>query len=232
MSFSNNSKPIKLRLENIKKSFGRIVVIDDLSLQVGQNEIVSILGPSGCGKSTLFNIISGIVKPDSGNIFLDDVFMNNKILGKVSYMNQKDLLLPWRSLIDNVSLPYLLEGMSKKEAHAKVLPMLKIFGLEGFENHFPIGLSGGMRQRAALLRTILQNKELVLLDEPFVSLDAITRASIHKWFLDIRKQYNFTALFITHDMNEAAFLSDRVYILSDRPAKIIEQRSSNLVSVK
>lgn len=228
----NNKAIFKLRLENIKKSFGTLNVIENMSLQVRHNEIVSILGPSGCGKSTLFNIISGIERADGGEIYLDDALLGDKILGKVSYMNQKDLLLPWRRLIDNVSLPHLVNGISKKEAQKRILPMLKLFGLEGFENEFPSRLSGGMRQRAALLRTIIQNKELVLLDEPFGSLDSITRASIHKWFLDIRAQYNFTAIFITHDIDEAMFLSDRIYILSDRPARIIDEIKVNMSDKK
>ena len=213
----------KLQLKNVNKSFGGLRVLENLSLEVKANEIVSILGPSGCGKSTLFNIISGIEKADSGEIFLDNEACGKEILGRVSYMNQKDLLLPWRSLMDNISLPYLIQGMKGIEAKKKILPLLQMFGLEGFENEFPQRLSGGMRQRGAFLRTLIQNKELVLLDEPFASLDSMTRRAMYTWFLELRTKLNFTAVIITHDMEEAMFLSDRIYKLRDRPSTVIDE---------
>lgn len=212
----------KLKVNNIKKYFEDLLIIDDLSLNLNENEFVTILGPSGSGKSTLFNIIAGLLTPDEGNIFVDDVEHTN-ITGRVSYMYQKDMLLPWRKIIDNVALPLIIKGYKKKEARKKVEEYFKLFGLEGFEYKYPFQLSGGMKQRAALMRTYMFSKDIILLDEPFGGLDAITKAKLQDWLLEVLEKLDASILFITHDIEEAIFLSDRIYILSDRPAKIKEE---------
>ncbi|MCG8541540.1 MAG: ABC transporter ATP-binding protein [Clostridia bacterium] len=209
----------KLSVNNIYKSFGDISVIDDVSLELKENEFVSLLGPSGSGKSTIFNIIAGLIKPDKGKVYIEDMDFTGRS-GRVSYMYQKDLLLPWKKIIDNAALPLVIKGTKKKEAREMVKGYFKIFGLEGFEYKYPFQLSGGMRQRAALMRTYMFSKDIILLDEPFGGLDAITKRRMQYWLLDVLSNLNASIIFITHDIDEAIFLSDRVYILSDRPARV------------
>lgn len=223
-TYQNNKK---LRVESIKKNFNNTSVIEDVSFYVKENEFVSLLGPSGSGKSTIFNIISGLLKPDSGKIIINQDDYTGKT-GHVSYMYQKDLLLPWKKIIDNAAMPLVLKGEKKDTSREKVLKYFKTFGLEGFEEKYPYQLSGGMKQRAALLRTYMFSKDIMLLDEPFGALDAITRSKMHFWLLDVIKKLNSTVLFITHDIEEAIFLSDRIYILSDKPARIKEEVEVNL----
>lgn len=199
----------RLEVSHISKNFNGLEVIKDVSLTVGRNEFVSVLGVSGSGKTTLFNIIAGLEKPDSGSVTLD---------GKIGYMMQKDMLLPWKRIIDNVSLPLILRGVKKLQARAAASKLFEMFGLAGHEMNFPNELSGGMRQRAALLRTYLISGEIMLLDEPFASVDAITRAKLHKWLTDTCRKLNLSVLLITHDVDEAIQLSDRVYVISDKPA--------------
>ena len=208
-------KPV-IEVTNIKKSFGDLQTIKDVSLALAKNQFVSIVGPSGCGKSTLFDIISGLEKPDRGKVLIEGETYNGKT-GRVSYMHQKDLLLPWNTIINNVCIPLLLKGL-KRESHSKARKYFSLFGLEGFENHFPAQLSGGMRQRAALLRTYLFANDIMLLDEPFGSLDAINKRKMQLWLLGILKDLKSSILFITHDIDEAIFLSDKIYLLSERPA--------------
>jgi ABC-type nitrate/sulfonate/bicarbonate transport system ATPase subunit len=194
-------------------------VLQDISVQAREQQFVSILGPSGCGKSTLFEIISGLLKPDRGGIEIDGLDFLGKT-GRVSYMPQKNLLLPWMNIIDNVSLPLMLKGKTWQEARKHALQYFEVFGLEGFEKSYPVQLSGGMKQRAALLRTYLFASDIMLLDEPFGALDAITRNKMHMWLLDIWEKYRPTVLFITHDIDEAIFLSDKIYVLTERPAQV------------
>jgi ABC-type nitrate/sulfonate/bicarbonate transport system ATPase subunit len=218
MSTYQNSKE-KLRVSNIKKNFDSMSIINDVSFYANENEFISLLGPSGSGKSTIFNIISGLVLQDSGEIIIDgqECQGNNE---KVSYMHQKDLLLPWKNIVDNTTLSLVIKGKSKKEARTKVLSHFKTFGLEGFEYKYPFQLSGGMKQRAALLRTYMSSSDIMLLDEPFGALDAITRGKMQYWLLEVIKELKSTIIFITHDIEEAIFLSDRIYVLSDKPATI------------
>ena len=178
-----------------------------------------LLGASGGGKTTLFNVISGLLKPDHGKVLLDGKDITNQP-GQISYMLQKDLLLPYRTIEDNVALPLLLKGMKKKEARLQVSPMFARFGLEGTQKQYPAQLSGGMRQRAALLRTYMFSQDVALLDEPFSALDTLTKSSIHKWYLDVMEKIQLSTLFITHDMDEAILLSDRIYLLSGSPGEI------------
>lgn len=230
MSFCQNNSisdkcsddSVKLLVKNIGKSFEDLMVIKDVSLYLKENEFVSILGLSGSGKSTIFNIISGLLIPDEGEIIIDGKNYTGKT-GRVSYMYQKDLLLPWKKIIDNVALPLVLKGERKKKAREKVNSYFEIFDLEGFEYKYPFQLSGGMRQRAAFLRTYMFSRDIMLLDEPFGGLDAITRFRIQCWLLDVLTEIDTSVLFITHDVEEAVFLSDRIYILSDKPARVMEE---------
>ena len=211
-----------LRTENINKSFDDKIILKDINIKLNKGELVSFVGVSGSGKTTLFNIIAGLLGPDSGKVFLRGKEITNKA-GKVSYMLQKDLLLPYMTIIDNVSLPLVLRGDKKKVAREKVKDLFKDFGLEGNEYKYPSQLSGGMAQRAALLRTYVLGSEVTLLDEPFSALDAITKASIHKWYKNIINEMKISTIFITHDIEEAVKLSDRIYILGKNPGTIIDE---------
>ena len=218
---------VKLKAEKITKTFEETKVLDIVSIELKQCEFVSIIGPSGCGKSTIFNIISGLTKPDSGEVFIDGKNYTGKT-ARVSYLHQKDLLLPWKRIIDNVSIPLILKGESRKTSRDKAAAYFELFGLEGFESKYPHQLSGGMKQRAALLRTYLFSKDIMLLDEPFGGLDALTKSKMYIWLKKVTEDLKTSVLFITHDVEEAIFLSDRIYILSDRPAKIQKEIMINL----
>ncbi|MHC1720860.1 MAG: ABC transporter ATP-binding protein [Clostridiaceae bacterium] len=221
MNTSLNKKS-KLLTDKICKNYEGMPILNNISIALYENEFVSILGPSGCGKSTLFNIIAGLDTPESGTYYIDGEDSMGK-LGKVSYMHQKDLLLPWKRIIDNLALPLVIKGMGNSEARKEAAKYLKTFGLEGFEDKYPSQLSGGMRQRAALLRAYLFSRNIMLLDEPFGALDAITRSKMHYWMLNVVKNLNTSILFITHDIEEAILLSDRIYVLSERPAKVKDE---------
>lgn len=209
-----------LRTENISKSFGEKKVIDEISIHLDEGEIVCLLGVSGSGKTTLFNVISGLYKPDGGKIFLSDKDITGEP-GKISYMLQKDLLQPYYTVLDNVCLPLIIKkGMKKKESRETASPLFAQFGLDGTQKKYPAQLSGGMKQRAALLRTYLSSDGVALLDEPFSALDTITKSSIHEWYLNIMQEIKLSTLFVTHDIDEAILLSDRIYILSGSPGKI------------
>ncbi len=202
-----------LELQEIYKSFGEKEVLKGLNLSLEKNEIISLLGVSGVGKSTVFNIISGTIKPDSGKVLLNGEDITGK-KGKVSYMLQKDLLFPHFTILENVSLPLMLSKKDNKEKINISEMYFSDFGLEGTEDKYPSQLSGGMRQRAALLRTYLNKNEVLLLDEPFSALDMITKEKMHYWFLEIMKKYEMSGIFITHDVDEGIFLSDKVCILT------------------
>lgn len=209
----------KLEVCGISKSFDGKTVLEDVSITLNAGELVCLLGVSGAGKTTLFNIISGLVKPDEGKVLLDGEDITGKP-GKISYMLQKDLLLPYRTIEDNVALPLVLRGVKKQAAREQVSPMFRQFGLEGTQKKYPAQLSGGMRQRAALLRTYLFSQDVALLDEPFSALDTLTKSAIHRWFLGVMEQIRLSTLFITHDIDEAILLSDRIYLLSGSPGTI------------
>lgn len=206
-----NSCQNKIKLSNIKKSYDNRLILNDISIYVNKGELVSIVGPSGCGKSTIFNIITELTNVDEGKVSIN---------GRVSYMYQKDMMVPWKKVIDNIGLPLLLKGQSKSQAREEVLKHIKDFGLEGFEYVYPSKLSGGMKQRANFLKTYLTSNDIMLLDEPFGALDSITRRKMQQWLSNIAKEINATILFITHDIDEAILLSDRVYVLSDKPGRI------------
>lgn len=211
-----------LRTEQIAKSFDGEKILEDISIELHRGEIVSLLGVSGGGKSTLFNLIAGLKKPDHGRILLEGEDITGKT-GKVSYMLQKDLMLPYRTMVDNVALPLLVKGMNKKQAREKASAHFARFGLAGTEKKYPAQLSGGMRQRAALLRTYLFSEKVALLDEPFSALDMLTKSDMHEWYLNVMEEIRLSTLFITHDIEEAILLSDRIYLLTGRPGRITKE---------
>lgn len=212
---------IRLELSDIRKSFAGLEVLGGISLQMKRGEFVSILGPSGAGKSTLFRLLTGGVAHDSGEIRFDGAPLGD---GRpFAFMPQRDALMPWRRIIENTTLGLEVQGTSRSTARAKVAPLFAEFGLDGFEQHYPAQLSGGMRQRAALLRTVVQDRAMLLLDEPFGALDALTRTGMQRWLMTMWAQHNWTALLITHDVREAVFLSDRIYALTARPARVMRE---------
>ena len=211
-----------LKVVGVTREYNHKNIIEDIHIHLHQGEFVSILGPSGCGKSTLFNVIAGLLTPEAGQVFVNDLDVTGKT-GVVSYMYQRDLLLPWRNVIDNGILPLEIRGISKKEAREKVKAMLPVFQLQDDGEKYPVQLSGGMKQRVSLLRTTMFSKEIMLLDEPFGGLDAITRLKMQEYLLEILKKIKGSVLFITHDIDEAIFLSDRIYIINGAPAHIIEE---------
>lgn len=208
-----------LRTEGITKSYDGVTILRDITFSLEAGETVSILGVSGSGKTTLLNIISGLIRPDTGKIYLSGQDVTGRP-GKISYMLQKDLLLEHKRVIDNVTLPLVIGGMSKQEARAKADPLFREFDINGTQMKYPSQLSGGMRQRAALLRTYLGSEGIALLDEPFSALDMITKSQIHTWFLDIAKKIRLSSILITHDVDEAIQLSDRVCLLTGQPGEI------------
>lgn len=196
-----------------------IAALGQVNITLQPNDFVSLIGPSGCGKSTLFNVIAGLLIPDAGVVALDGVDIVGRP-GSVAYMMQRDLLLPWRTVLENVTLGPEIGRKPLSEARDTARALLQRFGLEGFENAYPAALSGGMRQRAALLRTILCERPVILLDEPFGALDALTRAAMHEWLLGIQREFQRTMILITHDPDEAVYLSNRVYVATHRPMRI------------
>ena len=212
----------KLTANHISVSYDGVKIIEDISIELHNGEIVCLLGVSGAGKTTLFNVISGLLKPDTGKVELDGADITGKA-GKVSYMLQKDLLLPFKTIIDNVSLPLVIGGLKKAEARTVASKYFEEFGLAGTEKKYPHQLSGGMRQRAALLRTYLFSDKVALLDEPFSALDTITKSNMHEWYLSVMEQIKLSTLFITHDIDEAILLSDRIYMMTGKPGKITEE---------
>lgn len=211
-----------LSIEKVSKSFEGELILKDVSMELREGELVSILGVSGSGKTTLFNLISGLVKPDEGRIILEEEDVTGRT-GKVSYMLQKDLLLSHKTILDNAALPLVLKGMSKKDAREKASMLIEEFGLAGTEKKYPAQLSGGMRQRVALLRTYLFSEKVALLDEPFSALDMLTKQSMHAWYLDVMQKIKLSTIFVTHDIDEAITLSDRIYLITGKPGTITKE---------
>ncbi|MBE6716564.1 MAG: ABC transporter ATP-binding protein [Ruminococcaceae bacterium] len=211
-----------LEVNGVSKSFEDEKIITDVSLKLNEGEIVALLGMSGSGKTTLFNAVAGLTTPDSGEIMLNGESIVG-VPGKVSYMLQKDLLLPYKNILDNVALPLVIRGEKKNDARKKAAELFSQFGLEGTEHKYPFQISGGMKQRAALLRTYLFSEKVALLDEPFSALDMLTKASVHEWYLDIMDKIRLSTLYITHDIDEAILLSDRIYLLTGKPASITKE---------
>lgn len=208
-----------LQVAHLTKEYDGQNIIEDIGLSLHRGEFVSILGPSGCGKSTLFNVIAGLLKPEAGEVLIGGRDVTGET-GHVSYMHQKDLLLPWRTVVDNARLPLEIRGVDKAAARRKVREQLGIFGLESDGDKYPNQLSGGMRQRVSLLRTTMFSRDIMLLDEPFGGLDAITRLRMQEYLLEVLEKIEGSVLFITHDIDEAIFLSDRIYVLGGKPARV------------
>ncbi|RPI95366.1 MAG: ABC transporter ATP-binding protein [Chloroflexi bacterium] len=216
-----------LEVRGVSKTFhdgGRpVVALEDVSFAAYPGEFITVIGPSGSGKSTLFNLLTGLTPPDSGTIVIEGEAVRRQDAGRVGYMPQRDLLLPWRSVLNNVILGPEIDGRSKRAARQQARDLMPLFGLDGFENAFPETLSGGMRQRAALLRTFLTGRDVLLLDEPFGALDALTRRELQRWLLGVWSRFRKTILFITHDVEEAVYLADRVLVFSARPGRITKE---------
>lgn len=213
----------RVLLENISRSYpdnkGVLHVLDNVNLKIEDEQFVCLVGPSGCGKSTLLRILCGIETPDEGSVLLDGKDITG-VSGHISYMPQKDLLFPWRTIRDNVILGLEIARVSRREARKRAQALLGEFGLEGFEDAYPYALSGGMRQRAAFLRTVLQEKDVMALDEPFGALDALTRRKMQRWLLSVLQRIRASVVLVTHDVEEALLLSDVIYVLSQRPARV------------
>lgn len=207
-----------VEVRKLNKSYGTLAVLHDFNLTAAPGEFVTLIGPSGSGKSTLFNLLTGLESADSGEILVNGRV--TALAGSFAYMPQRDTLLPWRTILDNAALGLELHGVPKKSAREQAATFFSDFGLAGFEKSYPFALSGGMRQRAALLRTVLTQRPVLLLDEPFGALDALTRAGLQEWLLELQARLQRTIIFITHDVEEALFLSDRIYVLSPRPARV------------
>lgn len=216
----------KLHLDHVSMTFttaaGPFQALAPVDLAIEEKSLVSLIGPSGCGKSTLFNIIAGLLEPTGGRVLIDGIDATGMI-GQVGYMLQKDLLLPWRTVLDNVILGMEIRGVPVAEARDRAAPYLARYGLGGFEKQYPSALSGGMRQRAALLRTLLIDSDVILLDEPFGALDAQTKLRMQEWLLQIWADFGKTIIFVTHDVEEAIYLSDEICVMGTRPGRVIER---------
>ncbi|WP_277371143.1 ABC transporter ATP-binding protein [Rhodococcus rhodochrous] len=202
---------------SVHKAYGDRAVIDGIDCSVEPGEFVSLIGPSGCGKSTLFSIVAGLEQPDTGEALVGD---SPAAPGQVALMPQKDLLFPWRTVLDNCTLGLEVQGVQRSDARARARELLPTFGLAGFEDAAPHQLSGGMRQRASLARTVLQGRHVLLLDEPFGALDSLTRTEMQLWLQQVWQQHRWTVLMVTHDVREAVLLSDRVVVLGPRPTRV------------
>jgi ABC-type nitrate/sulfonate/bicarbonate transport system ATPase subunit len=209
----------KLVVADVRHEFGGTAALAKTSLELRAGEFVSIVGPSGCGKSTLFNIVSGLIRPTAGRVLLDGKDVTGRT-GHVGYMLQKDLLLPWRTVTENIVLAASLHGRVTRRDRQEAVDLAERYGLGEFVNHYPHALSGGMRQRVALMRTLAFHKDVMLLDEPFGALDSQTRLRMQHWLLEVWAEQSRTVLFVTHDVDEAIFLSDRVLVMSARPGEM------------
>src|ERR1700694_3117911 len=216
---------VKLRLDQVGMTFptpnGAFTALAPVTLSISPGSFVSLIGPSGCGKSTIVNIVAGLLEPTTGRVLIDGADATGTI-GRVGYMLQKDLLLPWRTVLDNVILGMEIQGVPLRQARQRALPLLARYGLSRVEHLYPSSLSGGMRQRAALLRTLLFDTDVILLDEPFGALDAQTQLQMQEWLMQLWSDFNKTVLFVTHDVEEAIYLSDEVHVMGTRPGRIIE----------
>ena len=216
-----------LALQKVTKRFDEVTALAPTSLEVAEGSFVAIVGPSGCGKSTLFNVIAGLLEPDEGEVRLGDRVVNGAT-GHVGYMLQKDLLVPWRTVEDNITMATRLTRRVTDEDRAEARRVARQYGLGEFLRHYPSALSGGMRQRVAFMRTLVTHQQLLLLDEPFGALDAQTRLEMQEWLLRVWKDTGRTVLFITHDVDESIFLSDRIVVMSPRPGRVVADLANPL----
>lgn len=214
---------VSIELRNLTKRFstadGERIALDGFNLEARPGEFIAVIGQSGCGKSTAFNIAAGLDEPTSGDVLIDGALAERR-LGLSAYMPQRDGLLPWRTVLDNTTIALELAGVSRRNARKHVRPLIDRFGLGAFADAWPWQLSGGMRYRAAFLRTVITRPSLLLLDEPFGSLDGITRADLQEWLESVWLEYGSTVLLVTHDVSEATFLADRVYVMTPRPGRV------------
>ena len=212
-----------VRIEAVGHSFGELRAIERIDLEANPGEVVGLVGPSGCGKTTLLELVAGLRQPDAGRVMVGGLGEPADRLGRCAYMPQRDLLLPWLSAVDNAALALRVAGVPRQRARERAGGHFERLGLAGFERMKPGELSGGMRQRVAFLRTLMAGRPVLLLDEPFASLDAITRAEMQSWLAGVLGPDRHTVLLVTHDVEEALYLSDRVVVLSSRPARVAER---------
>ena len=212
------SAPASVEIERVTRRFGAVTALEGLSLRAAEHEVVCVVGPSGCGKSTLLELVCGLQAPDAGTV----------AGAPAVYMPQRDLLLPWWGALDNAALPLRVAGQSRAAARAHAQPLFAELGLKGFERALPAALSGGMRQRVAFLRTLLSGKPVLALDEPFAALDALTRAEVQRWLEQALARAPRTVLLVTHDVEEAVVLGDRVVVLSPRPGRVVAELAIEL----
>jgi len=214
--------PVVFKATGLTKNFEELAVLSGVAFTLGQSESLALLGPSGCGKTTLLRILLGLESADAGDF--------SHILNRAGYLPQGSLLLPWKRVIENIELPLLLKGMGQQERRARIREQLPIFGLEGFETSYPFELSGGMRQRVALLRAVMAGAQPLILDEPFGALDTVTRHRLQDWLRDVVDQLGSSMIFVTHDLEEAVALSHRILVLSERPASVLGQLCPELTA--
>lgn len=212
---------MSLVIDGVSQRFGDVQALAPVTLEIEPGEFVSIVGPSGCGKSTIFNVVSGLLTPTTGTVSLDGKQITGRT-GHVGYMLQKDLLLPWRTVLDNIILGADLRGRATPQERQDAADMAIRYGLGDHLDNYPHALSGGMRQRVAVMRTLALDHSVMLLDEPFGALDSHTRMLMQRWLLDVWREQQKTILFVTHDIDEALFLSDRVVVMSPRPGRVQE----------
>lgn len=219
--------PHALEAVSITKSYhssdGPNTVLRNMSFHAEKDEFVAFVGPSGCGKSTLFNIITGLMPPDEGSIVVDGQATTGRVNDKIGYVLQKDLLFPWRTVEDNIILGLEIKGANKREARAQASELLKDYKMAGYEKKLPGELSGGMRQRVALMRTMITDPQIILIDESYKALDYPLKIELEGELLDRVKGSGKTVIFITHDIEEAVTLADRVYVMKARPGEIVEE---------
>ena len=208
---------------DLRRSFGELLVLEDIRLSIASDDVVGLVGPSGCGKSTLLELVAGLLEPDAGSVAVGGATSASARLSRCAYMPQRDLLLPWLPAIDNAALAARNRGASRAAAREQAAPLFDRFGLAGFERSRPAELSGGMRQRVAFLRTLLAGKQVLLLDEPFAALDAITRAEMQEWLAGALAAERRTTVLVSHDVEEALYLCDRVLVLSSRPGRVVAE---------
>ena len=224
---SNNAL---ITVSNVDFDYEDSRILNDVSFSVDRGEFVALVGPSGCGKSTILNLISGVLAPDSGHIIADGLARHSERLGNISYMQQKDLLLPWRTVSENGRLGLELRGVPKYESAERVKELAVLFGIEDVLDSMPNELSGGMRQRVALLRAVLPDNSVILLDEPFGALDAITRSSLQRWLSEVLDRTDKAVLLVTHDVDEAILMADRVLVMAPNPGRIVAEEKMNIDS--
>jgi ABC-type nitrate/sulfonate/bicarbonate transport system ATPase subunit len=210
-------------LEDVRRHYGEVEALAGVTLRVESGEVVAVVGPSGCGKSTLLELVAGLQEPDGGRVSVGSAQDARARRESCAYMPQRDLLLPWRDALGNAALALECQGAPKAEARRRAAPLFERFGLADFERSRPSALSGGMRQRVAFLRTLLPGRQVLLLDEPFGALDSITRASMQAWLAQALLEEPRTVLLVTHDVQEALFLADRVLLLSPRPGRVLDE---------